>query len=174
MLESLYCSGLLTYISSKQRFKLKYCTKSQNTAVQASEVVEKKIALRWRITAVRAPQAIYMPCVPELIACHKAEALLAAAKAFASAATSTVPATSLTKKPPRRARGQHTTPNDSDDCPEDQPLFLPYQLSKEQLDRYSLGLAEMENRLREAQLHNSLDKLRVQLHVKSRIVNFKA
>ncbi|GJF00428.1 hypothetical protein PsYK624_167160 [Phanerochaete sordida] len=57
--------------------------------------------------------------------------------------------------------------------PEHQPLFLLHQLSPEDLDLCVPGLADMETRLREAQMHDSLDKLRCQLHVKSRMMMFK-
>ena len=38
----------------------------------------------------------------------------------------------------------------------------------------SAGLADVEKRLREGQLCSALDKLRLHLHIKSRLVRFKA
>ena len=55
----------------------------------------------------------------------------------------------------------------ADDFPEQQPLFLPHSLDIEQLDSCAPGLADMESRLRDAQLRASLDALRVHLHIKS-------
>ncbi|EKM51330.1 uncharacterized protein PHACADRAFT_61413, partial [Phanerochaete carnosa HHB-10118-sp] len=57
--------------------------------------------------------------------------------------------------------------------PEDQRLFLPYKLDETDLALCSQGLAEIKECLRDAQLHDSLDKLRAQLHVKTRLVAFK-
>lgn len=57
--------------------------------------------------------------------------------------------------------------------PENTKLFLPHQLALDQLEQCAVGLAEIEERLRDAQMDESLDKLHVQLHVKSQLLNFK-
>ncbi|KAJ3552075.1 hypothetical protein NM688_g4347 [Phlebia brevispora] len=57
---------------------------------------------------------------------------------------------------------------------EEQPLFLPSGIDADALERCEPGLADIENRLREGQLRDSLDKLRVQLHIKARMLKFKA
>lgn len=106
-----------------------------------TELVEKRTALRRRLAGVRAIQAIYMPCVPALIAGHT-QSLLAARR----------PA----------------------DAIEDEPLFLPSGVGDDALDACEAGLADIENKLRDGQLRDSLDKLRVQLHIKARLINFKA
>lgn len=64
------------------------------------------------------------------------------------------------------------------DLPEDQPLFLPHSLSMDDLDTCHAGLAEIEGRLRDEQMRDeqmreALDKVRIHLHIKSRIVTFK-
>lgn len=72
--------------------------------------------------------------------------------------------------PPRRSRFD----TDPSDLPEEQPLFLPHALSIDDLEQCADGLAEIESRLREGQLRDALDKIRIHLHVKSRLVIFKA
>ncbi len=57
--------------------------------------------------------------------------------------------------------------------PEDSLLLLPSQLDHEDLNLCQPGLAELEERLRDAQMRNSLDKLRIQLHIQARLINFK-
>lgn len=59
------------------------------------------------------------------------------------------------------------------DLPEIQPLVLPSELEGHELDNCASGLADMEARLRDAQLCDALDKLRVHLHIRSRLVQFK-
>lgn len=71
------------------------------------------------------------------------------------------------------ARFLQGLPGPSADLPEDQPLFLPHELTFEDLEQCTPGLAEIEERLRDAQLFAMLDKLRVQLHVKTRLITFK-
>ncbi|EKM53869.1 uncharacterized protein PHACADRAFT_29178 [Phanerochaete carnosa HHB-10118-sp] len=50
---------------------------------------------------------------------------------------------------------------------------LLHKLDETDLALCSQGLAEIKERLHDAQLHNSLNKLRAQLHVKTRLVAFK-
>ncbi|GJF00430.1 hypothetical protein PsYK624_167180 [Phanerochaete sordida] len=59
-------------------------------------------------------------------------------------------------------------------APERQQLFLPHQLSVEDLNMCAPGLIDIEDRLREGQMYDSLDKLRCQLHVRTRMMTFKA
>lgn len=54
------------------------------------------------------------------------------------------------------------------------PLYLPHSVSPEDLDRCSTGLADIEARLRDGQLRDSLDNLRFALHHKSRLLTSKA
>lgn len=60
------------------------------------------------------------------------------------------------------------------DLPEDQPLFPPSQVDDDDLCRCAPGIAETEDRLREGQLRDSLDKIRLHLHIKSRLLTFKS
>ncbi|KAF7797869.1 hypothetical protein EIP86_009075, partial [Pleurotus ostreatoroseus] len=114
------------------------------TAYQNAELMAKRTALRRRLANIRTVQAIYMPCVPLKIA-----QFLNPASQKDSDGVSLV------------------------DVVEDQPLFVPHQLSVEELEPCAPGLADIEERLRLAQLHDSLDRLRVQLHIKARLVTFK-
>ena len=61
----------------------------------------------------------------------------------------------------------------SEDLPEEETLYFPSGLSGQELDLCSPGISEIEERLREGQMHDALDKLRVQLHIKTRMVTFK-
>lgn len=63
---------------------------------------------------------------------------------------------------------------DAEGNPEHQLLFLPHHLSLEHLDGCVDELANIEDRLREGQMCSSLDSLQVQLHVRSRLLTFKA
>lgn len=117
-------------------------TTGTGTAHQNTDMVSKRAALRRRIANVRVVQAIYMPCVPQLLAKH--------------------------------SQGLRPAPaNDVTDLPEDQPLFFPHQVNIEDLEHCTSGIAEIEERLRDAQLHSSLDALRIALHVKTRLITFK-
>lgn len=57
--------------------------------------------------------------------------------------------------------------------PEEAPLFLPHSLSTEELQPCVAGLVDMEMRLREGQMRNALDTLRLHLHIKSRQLRYK-
>ena len=70
------------------------------------------------------------------------------------------------------ASQQGTVPH-TKDIPEDECLYLPSQINVESLEACEPGLADIKNCLREGQMRDSLDKLRIQLHIKSRLVNFK-
>ncbi|KAJ3551391.1 hypothetical protein NM688_g4727 [Phlebia brevispora] len=121
-----------------RKFKDKYGSTTDRTASQNAEITEKRAGLRRRLINIRQIQAIYMPCVPQLLARHL-----------------------------------HDHPS-AIDHPEDQPLFLPHSLCPEDLALCTAGIAKVEERLREAQLYDSLDKLRVQLHIKGRLFGDKA
>ncbi|KAJ7923563.1 hypothetical protein B0H13DRAFT_1864713 [Mycena leptocephala] len=60
------------------------------------------------------------------------------------------------------------------ELPEDEPLFLPSALSEvERAAGCTEGLVDLEQRLRDAQCRTSLVRLRNQLHIKSRFLNYK-
>ncbi|KAJ3535047.1 hypothetical protein NM688_g7034 [Phlebia brevispora] len=141
---------LLEIEEAQRRFKQKYpraaTHHTQNTAAQNTEVAEKRSMLRRRLTNIREVQAIYMPCILQLLARylqdHGTQAQL-------------------------QAQSSPMCP------PEDEPLFLPYQLNLRELEGCIGDLASVEERVRNAQLYDALDKLRVHLHIKSRLVYFK-
>lgn len=123
------------------------------TAHQSAELVVKCGAIRHQLQSLRTVQAIYMPCVPRLLAQH----LQSLRQAAMNAMTSALPAT-----------GELLA-----DHPEDLPLFLPNEISDDDLERCSPDIAKIEEHLREVQLRECLDKLRVQLHIKSCLVTHK-
>ncbi|KAJ7852858.1 hypothetical protein B0H13DRAFT_1904401 [Mycena leptocephala] len=62
----------------------------------------------------------------------------------------------------------------ADELPENEPLFLPSALSEaERATGCSKGLLEMELLLRDAQCRGALVRLRNQLHIKARYLNYK-
>ncbi|GJF00658.1 hypothetical protein PsYK624_169540 [Phanerochaete sordida] len=140
---------LLKIEDKQRRFKLRYTKAQLETAAQNTEHAKKRSALQRKVAAVRSIQAMYMPPLPRLLATTLAES----------------------SRPP--AVSSNTTVPPDLHAPENQPLFLPGQLSSEDLQLCTPGLADLEERLRDGQLHESLDKLRVQLHVKSCLLNFK-
>ncbi|KAJ7886239.1 hypothetical protein B0H14DRAFT_2243953, partial [Mycena olivaceomarginata] len=72
------------------------------------------------------------------------------------------------------ALGQHANVPE-DEQPEHVPLFLPSALTPAQrATELVRGLAEIENQLRDAQCSSALERLRKQLHVKSRLLTYKA
>lgn len=116
------------------------------------------MALRRRISAVRGVQAIYMPCVPRLLAAHEAR-LRAATEAAAS--TESRAEANGGGSLQARARGE---------CrelylPKNQPLFLPSGLHQDDLDGCICDLANIEVRLRNGQLHDALNKVRIYLYI---------
>lgn len=104
-----------------------------------------------------------MPCVPLKLARHR-QRLAALPSPAAGTATST-----------SSARTQRRSASEVDvlDVPERQPLFLPHQLDAAERAGCAAGLVDMESRLRDGQLVDSLDKLRVHLHIRSRLVRYK-
>lgn len=103
-----------------------------------------------------------MPCVPLKLARHRQRLATAAA---ARSATST--------SSPHPSQRRSPSSTDALDLPEAQPLFFPHQLTQPERDGCVTGLADMESRLREGQMSDSLDKLRVHLHIRTRLVRFK-
>lgn len=108
-----------------------------------AKMISKRAALRRRLTSLREVQAIYMPCVPLLLARHIRTMRIAA--------------------PDQRAL----------DLPEEQPSFFPSQVPCEMLDMCTPGLACVEERLRDCQMRHCLEKIRIQLQVKDRLITFK-
>lgn len=120
-----------------------------------------------------------MPCVPRMAA----EDMLATENAATSqestspGAQSQEPSQSTTNEddaqPPRRSVRRRGPPA-ADDRPEAARLYFPHELSLEDLEGCVAGLAENESLLRDGQMRSALDHLRVQLHVRSRLITFKA
>ena len=59
------------------------------------------------------------------------------------------------------------------DAVEEQPLFFPSEVDTDLLDLCEPGVAEIEAQLREGQMRDALDQLRIQLHIKTRLLNYK-
>ncbi|GJF00231.1 CxC2 domain-containing protein [Phanerochaete sordida] len=151
-------STLLDLEEQQRKFKTKYPPTAGGNPTNTAEVIAKRASLRHRIASIRSVQAIYMPCVPMKLARHR-QSLLAAAP---------TPATAPTASRPRRQAS-----SDVVDLPEQQPLFLPSALDPEERAGCIAGIAEMEGELRDGQLADSLDKLRVHLHIRSRLVTYR-
>lgn len=161
MSSRLFMLCALIYQLSRRRFKLKFPVgvrsgMTSQTTRQSTDMVSKRTALRRKIIALRQVQAIYTPAVPARVAAH----------AQLSSPTSDTPSA---PRPTSVAADDTRVP----DRPEDEPLFFPSQLPDDQLITATPGIKTIEERLRDAQLYDSLDRLRVQLHVKARLVTFK-
>ncbi|GJF00762.1 CxC2 domain-containing protein [Phanerochaete sordida] len=143
---------LLDLEEQQRKFRTKYPKTAAGTPAQTAEAISKRAALRHRLNGVRAVQAVYMPCVARKLAQHRLDLISS-----------------------RPASAPRPLPSEIDllDVPERQPLFFPHELEEEELESSVAGLADIESRLRDGQLSDSLDKLRVHLHIRSRLVRFK-
>ncbi|KAI0703791.1 hypothetical protein BC835DRAFT_1230192, partial [Cytidiella melzeri] len=73
---------------------------------------------------------------------------------------------------PQLLARRHRLPH-AEELAEDEMLFFPSQLRADNLFACTPGIVEIEERLREGQLHDALDKLRLHLHIKTRLITFK-
>jgi hypothetical protein len=121
------------------------------------EMLEKRNALCCCIATVQKVQAIYMPCVPQLVALHYHQHHTIA-QHQSSHSPGSIQTTSVAQ---------------TDYPPEEQSLFLTSELSVDQHAACVQNLSTLEERLRDVQLYDALDKLRIQLHIKSRMLTFK-
>ncbi|GJF00807.1 CxC2 domain-containing protein [Phanerochaete sordida] len=153
-------SALLDLEDQQRRFRAKYPPATSGNPVNTAEVIAKRASLRHRITSIRNVQAIYMPCVPMKLARHR-QSLVAASASTASNGPST------------SSRPRSQADADVVDLPEHQPLFLPSSLGQAERDGCAGGITDMECKLRDGQLADSLDKLRVHLHIRSRLVSYR-
>ena len=102
-----------------------------------------------------------MPSVPRLVAAYGREP--------PSVSTSSLPSSETVTR-----TSQKQTTAAMKDVPERQPMFFPHELDDENIEACVPGLCAIEDRLREGQMRSALDSLRVQLHVRSRLITFKA
>ena len=137
------------------------------TPSQTADAMAKRAVLRHRINTIRTVQAVYIPFVHSKLAQYRQTLRPSSSSSSISSSTDHSAPSHLTSR--RLATGEV----DRLDLPEIQPLFLPHQLSPSELDLSTPGLAEMEARLRDGQLTDSLDKLRVHLHIRSRLITYK-
>ncbi|KAF7795842.1 hypothetical protein EIP86_007009 [Pleurotus ostreatoroseus] len=129
---------LLEIEELQQKYGKRTVTPDSRTPTQTAELIDKRATIRRRLLAVREIQAIYMSCVPQML-----------------------------------ARYLQSTPHAAE-YPEEQNLYLPSSLSPEELQGCKSGISALEERLRDAQLYDSLDRLRVHLHIRSRLAVNKA
>ncbi|THU98424.1 hypothetical protein K435DRAFT_818886 [Dendrothele bispora CBS 962.96] len=120
-----------------------------DTATQKTILIQRRTKLQRAIGKFRSVQATYMPGAIQYLA-----------------QSSTAPdSTSSTSG---------STHDISPELPEDIPLCLPSGLpSSYRLDGCRPGLFEIERKLREGQLCNSLSQLRNHLHMKSRLLTYR-
>lgn len=145
---------------NRYKFHAQFPNLKNLSSHQESDVLKKRLDIRHRLTSIRDIQAVYMPCVPQLLASDHCE----------RPSSSQLPSQSRQSTTHQQNQYQHA---DILDCPEDQPLFLPSHISADSLASCSPDLADIEEHLRDGQLRDALDKLRVYLHIKSRLVSFK-
>ena len=149
---------IFSLIHTRRRFHLKYPVVTRETSTLILDLIDRRSTLRRRLQAIGDIQPVYMPCVPQLVAKHQQQHML----------------TAETRDGYVPTRGSRFRPRPELEQPEKQPLFLPHQLSIEELEGCVAGLADIEARLREGQMRSALDALRVQLHIRSRLITFKA
>lgn len=131
--------------------------------LHVAEIIEKRSNLRRRLRALREWQAVYMPPVGLHAATYHTAQTTVVSSADSVASRVSKLWNIATAVPPEAARGS-----------EHEPVFFPHHLTVEELDLCHSGIAVMESRLRMGQMRSSLDKLRVQLHIKTRLLKFKA
>ncbi|GJF01001.1 hypothetical protein PsYK624_173060 [Phanerochaete sordida] len=160
---------LLDLEELQRRFHQKYPIVTKELMSLATDIFDRRAAIRRRTQTIREIQAIYMPPVAQLVAAElpviSANLKRKADERQKRSRTSTAASTGAS--PP--ARDVETTVP-----PEHVPLFLPSNISPEHLGSLSPRLRAMESDLREGQMRSALDKLRVHLHIKTRLVSFKA
>lgn len=158
-------SALITGLY-RRRFRLRFPkVDTIRNPTLVTEIIEKRANLQRRIRAVREAQSIYMPPVPQLVARHR----LTQAQAEKSNSSTTSSAARLA-----RLRSMHVAVSPEPAMgAESDPLFFPHQLSIGDLDACHGGIAQTEARLRLGQLRSSLDKVRIHLHIKSRLIVWK-
>ena len=133
-------------------------------------MIKRRSALRRRLSAIRAVQAIYMPCVPAMLAAVSLEESAAAIVTSRHGSTAAITTSSHDDAAHGSANPAHSRHGD---FPEDEQLFLPHNLTPTERAGCAAGLAAIEERVRDAQLHETLDRLRLHLHIKARLVTFK-
>ncbi|EKM48959.1 uncharacterized protein PHACADRAFT_33683 [Phanerochaete carnosa HHB-10118-sp] len=144
----------------QHRFLLKYPIVTKETCSLVLNIVDRWAVIRRCLQATHEIQAVYMPSVLKLVASD--------AQHSGSSMPSSMPASELA------ARNTRITIGDVNGNPEHQRLFLPSKLADEDLEACVAGLAPIEDCLREGQMRSALDSLHVQLHVRSRLIAFKA
>ncbi|GJF00432.1 CxC2 domain-containing protein [Phanerochaete sordida] len=160
---------LLEIEELKRRFHQKYPIVNKELMTLATDIFDRRAAIRRRTQTICKIQAIYMPPVAQLVA-----------------AQLPVVADALKRKENERRRRAHVSSHSSGNPasaneeravnvpPEHVPLFLPSEVPTDHADGLLPQLRSMESALREGQMRNALDKLRVHLHIKTRLASFKA
>lgn len=139
------------------------------------DIFERRTAIRRQTQTVRDIQAIYMLCVPQLVAAELpsiAVALKKKTEELKRRQWSTAPSATPDVSPATSAP-QHTDPA-ATVPPERMPLFLPLQVPAHLRSGLSANVCAMESQLREGQMRNALGKLRVHLHIRTQLSIFKA
>lgn len=162
----------------RRRFHQTYPVAPVGASTMALDIIEKRANIRRRLQTIREVQAIYMPCVPQLVAKSLSDPRFWSSRTSKPSrriviTDSTAPHPSSTSTAGPATRSRAAVCADPGDQPELQPLFFPHQLETDELDGCVDGVANLEARLRDGQLRNSLDRLRIQLHYKHRLLAYK-
>jgi hypothetical protein len=135
------------------------------TPTQKADLLDSRTRLNRQLARFRSLQSTYMPA---------AIRRLTNTDDSSSGNESSLSATGSKK------RKGSKPPNSDDDVPdkpdpvEKQQLFLPSALSMDENDAgCHPGLADIENSMRDAQCRTSLDQIRTQLYIKSRLLTYK-
>ncbi|GJE98466.1 CxC2 domain-containing protein [Phanerochaete sordida] len=156
---------LLEIEEQQRRFKQKYPVVTKELVNLVVDIYDRRAGIRRRVQTVRDVQAIYMPCVPQMVALELPR--ISAALDRKSKEQS--------RQPPRSSTSSGAAKTAATPVPPEHiPLFLPSQVPASAREGLVAGVCAMESRLREGQMRNALDKLLIHLHIRSRLVSFKA
>ena len=136
---------LMAPLIYRRRLRQKFPREAKLNATQLIDVSEKRVALRCRLNAIRTVQVIYMPVVAQLAAQHSGP-----------------------------NQDHITATQGRSDLPEYMPLFCPLSLTPDQQRTLTADVLNGELLMREGQMRSALDTLCTHLHIKSRLVRFKA
>ncbi|GJE99776.1 CxC2 domain-containing protein [Phanerochaete sordida] len=158
---------LLEIEELKRRFHQKYPVITREILSLSPDIFERRAVIRRRTQTVREIQAIYMPLVAQLVAAEL-PSIAATLKRKADARRKRAGTSTESTETPVDDHPSASVP------PEHIPLFLPSDFPSDHARSLTPRLREMESELREGQMRNALDKLRVHLHIKTRLASFKA
>ncbi|KAI0078284.1 hypothetical protein K474DRAFT_1706673 [Panus rudis PR-1116 ss-1] len=169
-----FLANLLRIEDEQRKFRLRHYSPAGGPPTATVEVVEKRSAMSRKIKTASASRSAVPPSAASSAVSVSTNSADASSSTTTAATSSTAPLSNITStstRPSKAGRRNGVSQVlDVSDLAENLPLFMPSSLSPEQRATCEQGLVETEARLREGQLRDALDKLRIQLHVKSGLI----